>query len=213
VEALKDDPQYSIEACVENVEEAVLAQKNGATRLELCSHLEVDGLTPSVDTVKEVLNNVTIPVKVMIRPRQSHFIYTPKELLKMTGSIYAMKELNVFGVVFGLLTYKRTVDFENTASLAEIAKPLNVTFHKAIDFTADVIESAKIISNIRSVDAILTSGARLTAMQGSHTINAMIDIVAGKTEIIAAGKITTENIDDIKQKINSNSFHGRKIVY
>jgi len=201
-----------IEACVEDVREAVLAEKNGANRLELCSHLEVDGLTPDISIVKEVLAEVTIPVKVMIRPRQSHFRYTPKELIKMSASVCVMKDLGVYGIVFGALSYHNTVDFENTATLAELAKPLNVTFHKAIDFTIDPIDSAKVLSNIKSIDAILTSGGRLTASDGIDNINKMINSVDEKLEIIAAGKVTKDNLSDLQSKIHTQSFHGRAIV-
>lgn len=201
-----------IEACVENASEAMLAEKNGAHRLELCSHLEVDGLTPAIDVVKEVLDKVSIPVKVMIRPRQSHFRYTQRELIKMSASVCTMKDLGVYGVVFGALNYQNTVDFENTASLAELAKPLNVTFHKAIDFTLDPVESAKVIAGIKSVDAILTSGGRLTAADGMKHINHMIEATEGHLEIIAAGKVTSKNLSELQNKIKTRSFHGRSIV-
>lgn len=188
------------------------AEKNGATRLELCSHLEVDGLTPSLELVKSVLENVNIPVKVMIRPRQGNFLYSKSELLKMTASIYAMKDLGVFGVVFGMLNKYRGIDFVNTASLAEIAKPLDVTFHKAIDYSVNILESTQILSDISSVNAILTSGGKPTANDGIPTINKMNEISDGKLEIIAAGKITTNNLESLTNKIQTNSFHGRRII-
>lgn len=148
----------------------------------------------------------------MIRPRQGNFLYTKSELLKMTGSIYAMKDLGVFGVVFGILNKYRGVDFINTASLAEIAKPLDVTFHKAIDYSVNILESTKILSDISSVNAILTSGGKPTATDGIPTINKMIDVCECRLEVIAAGKITTHNLVNIREQIQTNSFHGRRIV-
>lgn len=180
--------------------------------MELCSHLEVDGLTPSLELVKEVLNAVTIPVKVMIRPRQGNFIYTDKELLKMTGAIYAMKDLGVYGVVFGMLNKYKLVDFVNTASLAEIAKPLNVTFHKAIDYTGDVVENVKALSDITSVDAVLTSGGKATAMHGKSVINELQESFGNRLEIIAAGKITGAELEAHKNELITTSLHGRRIV-
>ena len=38
-----------LEACVETLEESMRAEQNGADRLELCSRLDLDGLTPDVD--------------------------------------------------------------------------------------------------------------------------------------------------------------------
>jgi len=148
----------------------------------------------------------------MIRPRQGNFQYTQSELLKMTGSIYAMKDLGVFGVVFGILNKYRGIDFINTSSLADISKPLNVTFHKAIDYSVNILESTKILSDISSVDAILTSGGKPTANDGIPIINKMIDISDGNLEIITAGKVTVQNLDYLKNQIHTNSFHGRKII-
>jgi len=204
--------EYQIESCVDSIQTAVQAEKNGATRLELCSHLEVDGLTPSLELVKGVLEAVSIPVKVMIRPRQGNFVYTSRELLQMTGSIYAMKDLGVYGIVIGILNKYSTIDSVNTASLAELAKPLNVTFHKAIDYTTNIIENVKILSAITSVDALLTSGGKPTAMQGKDTINQLISEFGTGMEIIAAGRITQEQLAAHKNEIKTHSFHGRLIV-
>ena len=39
-----------LEACVETLSEAKNAVKFGANRIELCSHLDLDGLTPDKKT-------------------------------------------------------------------------------------------------------------------------------------------------------------------
>lgn len=148
----------------------------------------------------------------MIRPRQGDFQYTPKEILKMTASIYSMKELGVYGIVLGLLNKYRGVDFVNTASLAEIAKPLHVTFHKAIDYSVDIMEATQIIADISSVDSILSSGGKPTAKDGHITLNKMIATAMSKVEIIAAGKITKDNLSEHQLLLNTNSYHGRRIV-
>ena len=80
-----------LEACVESCDEAILAEKNGANRLELCSHLDLDGLTPDFDLTKQVLEKVNIPVKVMVRPRAGDFVYTDMELQKMQAEIDQFK--------------------------------------------------------------------------------------------------------------------------
>ncbi|MEL6970868.1 MAG: copper homeostasis protein CutC, partial [Bacteroidota bacterium] len=57
------------EACVENLAHAQLAQAGGADQVELCGRLDVGGLTPDAALVKVTMQSLTIPVKVMIRPR------------------------------------------------------------------------------------------------------------------------------------------------
>ena len=56
------------EVCVDNINDALSAFKKGANRLELCSDLEQDGLTPSYELLSEVKLKLTLPVRVMVRP-------------------------------------------------------------------------------------------------------------------------------------------------
>ena len=46
------------EACVETFGEAKFAEQKGADRIELCSDLANDGLTPSVELMKESCNRL-----------------------------------------------------------------------------------------------------------------------------------------------------------
>ena len=59
----------------------------GANRLEICKDLHLDGLTPKIDVVKKIINELSIPIKVMIRPRSGSFVYNEFETLKMEQEI------------------------------------------------------------------------------------------------------------------------------
>jgi copper homeostasis protein len=43
-------------------------------------------------------------------------------------------------------------------------------------------------------------------------INKMIQIPDNKIEIIAAGKITNENLEEVQRTIKTSAYHGRQIV-
>jgi len=204
--------QLILEACVENLQQAIQAERNGAHRIELCADLDKDGLTPSLSLIQAVKNAVSIPIKVMVRPRDGNFVYTEQEINQMKETILKCKELDVFGVVLGLLNQNNTIDTENTTALAKLAKPLNVCFHKAIDLTINIIEETNNLSKIIEIDSILTSGGKLTADEGSNTLNEMILATEGKLKIVAAGKVTHENLIEIRSKIFTNEFHGKLIV-
>ena len=45
------------EACVETVKEAILAEKRGADRIELCYRLEYDGLTPAKNIIEKSIKS------------------------------------------------------------------------------------------------------------------------------------------------------------
>ena len=60
-----------IESCCTSLDEAVAAQTRGADRIELCTDLSVGGLTPPRDLIREVVQTLSIPVNVLIRPSTS----------------------------------------------------------------------------------------------------------------------------------------------
>ncbi|MBI9069500.1 MAG: copper homeostasis protein CutC [Salinivirgaceae bacterium] len=204
--------QIILEACVETLSQAVHAEQKGAHRIELCADLDKDGLTPSLSLIQDVKAAVSIPIKVMIRPREGNYVYTPTEIQQMKHSIFKCKEAGVFGVVFGFLKKNNSIDFIRTRELSKLAKPLNVTFHKAIDLTNNTVEETIILSSIKELDAILTSGKAEMALNGAIVINKMIEAAADNIKIIAAGKITNENLSELKNKLKTNEFHGKRIV-
>jgi copper homeostasis protein len=201
-----------IEACVETFNEAVLAEKNGADRLELCSRLDLDGLTPDKDLIAKTVQELNIPVKVMIRPRSGNFIYSKPEIEEMKESIRLCKKLNVMGVVFGILTEDYHLDLQIINSLSKLAYPMEVTIHKAIDQTTDIFKSVLELTEIEYVNSILSSGGNSTAIEGKNTLMKMISLAKDKISIIAAGKITKSNLFEVHRLVGANEYHGRKIV-
>jgi len=200
------------EACVETFEEAILAEKQGANRIELCSDLANDGLTPSFDLMKKTISELKIPVMVMIRPRAGDFVYSDDEIIQMKSEIDLAKKAGAFGVVFGLLTTGNKIDKKNTTILCEYADPLPVTFHKAIDITEDPVEGVMILKKIAGINRILTSGGKPTAREGAVTLIQMIKAGNDKIIILVAGKVNDKNIEIIEERIGASEFHGRKIV-
>ena len=63
------------EACVDNIQDAINAFKKGADRIEFCSNLDEDGLTPSNYDLISLKKSISIPVRVMVRPHSNSFNY------------------------------------------------------------------------------------------------------------------------------------------
>lgn len=200
------------EACVETFEEALLAQQRGAGRIELCSDLANGGLTPSNELTIKACSTLKIPVMVMIRPKAGDFVYTEEEIEQMKQEIDFAKKAGASGVVFGLLTPENKIDEKNTQLLARYASPLPVIFHKAIDVTENPVESVSILKKITGIKRILTSGGEETAMEGVETLKKMIKAAGTELTIIVAGKVTDQNINEIKELTGASELHGKKIV-
>ena len=126
-----------LEICLENAESALAAEQNGASRVELCGNLLEGGTTPSYGLITICKKILSIPIHVMIRPRGGDFCYSDMEYEIMKEDIKTCKLLGVEGVVLGLLLPDGSVDVSRTKILADLAKPMSVTFHRAFDMTND----------------------------------------------------------------------------
>jgi len=66
---------YLLEVAANSVASALAAQDGGAGRIELCSALELGGLTPSTAQIALTRERLRIPLYVLIRPRAGDFLY------------------------------------------------------------------------------------------------------------------------------------------
>lgn len=202
------------EACVESFSEALAAEKRGADRIELCDNLAVGGTTQSYGTIKKALENLSIPVFPIIRARGGDFFYSHEELEIMKEDIKMCKSLGAKGVVLGMLTKEngRTeIHWEALKEMVELASPMEVTFHKAVDELENPVEAVERLINI-GVKRILTSGTKATALEGKEILNEMIQKAQGRITIVVAGGVTAENFSEVSEKIVSTEYHGKKIV-
>ena len=199
------------EACVESFEKSLEAQNNGANRIELCENLAVGGTTPSYGTVKVCLEKLNIPIFPMIRARGGNFVYSKEEIEIMKEDIKAFKDLGVKGVVFGFLTSDNKIDLELTKELVDLAYPMEVTFHKAIDEIVNPLDYIDDLVNI-GIKRILTSGRKATALEGKDLINEIIKKSNKRLKVVVAGKVTKENLNELSNLICANEFHGKLIV-
>ena len=200
------------EACVETIDQCKLAQRFGADRLELCRRLDLDGLTPNQKTIEQAIESVSIPLKVMVRPREGNFIYNNEELIIMEKQIDLCKSYEIKEVVLGLLTPKKVIDFISIERLVERAFPMSVTFHKAIDQTMDILKELDSLALISGVNSILTSGGKNTAKDGIQMLRDIIKNFGNRFNIIVAGSVTKDNLFSLHHDIKSREYHGKKIV-
>jgi copper homeostasis protein len=200
------------EACVETLGDAIAAENRGANRIELCSALDQDGLTPSEELTRQCVEKLSIPVMAMVRPRGGNFVHTEEEIGQMEREIEFFKQLGVAGVVFGLLTEDGEIDVENTSRLATLAAPMDITFHKAIDYSNDVLQSFQQLNRISGITRVLTSGGKDTAWNGREILRLMQEMPGRKIKIIAAGKVLPENREQIAAYTGVGELHGKRIV-
>ena len=195
-----------LEVCANGIESALVAQQANVNRIELCEHLEVDGLTPIYKTIEAARIQLHIPIHVLIRPRAGNFFYSEEEFEIMKRDVKFCKSQKVEGIVFGILKEDGTIDLKRCEELMEIPKPLSSTFHRAFDTVKNPFESLEEIIAL-GFDRILTSGQSPTCLDGSEVIAQLVKQAAGRISIMAGGGITEENITEVVRRTHTNEFH------
>lgn len=181
-----------IEVCSFSLNSCLVAQRAGASRIELCGGLAEGGTTPSAGLIQLVRQQLTIPFYVMIRPRGGDFLYSETEFAVMKADIQLAKALGADGLVFGLLNPDGSVDEERTKQLVDLADPLPVTFHRAFDMARDPLEALEAVIRTGAV-RILTSGQQQTAEAGLSVLRQLSQTAAGRIEIMAGAGVNARN--------------------
>ena len=150
-----------LEIAANSVASALAAQEGGAGRVELCTALELGGLTPSHAQIALARERLRIPLYVLIRPRAGDFLYGELECETMLRDVETCASLGCDGVVLGVLDAEGRVDTARCRPLIAAAGKLGVTFHRAFDLSRDPAQALDEIVAL-GCERILTSG-----MQGS----------------------------------------------
>ena len=196
-----------IEFCVTSIEGAVAAEQFKADRIELCSRLDLDGLTPSLNLIQQCRSEYRGEIHIMIRPVDGPFICNDSTLKKMQDSIVKSAEIGINGIVFGLLTNKNEINFKATALLVEKAKRyhLETTFHRAFDQLTDPIASVKQLHKL-GINRILCSGSKTDVEKGMQSLKKLKSIAQNSVEIMAGGGVNQYNAP-LLQQIGLDAIH------
>ncbi|CAE6419837.1 unnamed protein product [Rhizoctonia solani] len=176
-----------LEVCVDSLESASAAVEGGARRLEVCGNLPLfGGTTPSLGLVRSIQKYFpSVPLMVgthtsvvMIRPRVGDFVFSAEEIETMMEDISTFRTLGVHGVVIGALLSDGSVDREACTRLTVAALPMQVTFHRAFDLTADPNQALKDIAKIPGITRILTSGHATPRVYEPTSLERLAELVA-----------------------------------
>lgn len=196
-----------LEVAANSVASALAAEAGGATRVELCSALELGGLTPSHAAIAVAQERLRIPVHVLIRPRAGDFVFDDLECEVMRRDIATCKALGCAGVVIGVLTVEGDVDEPRCRTLIDTAHGMSVTFHRAFDFTRNPERALEAIIAM-GCNRLLTSGQQTDALSGAPLIRKLIEHARDRIMIMPGGGITAQNIAAVAQATGAREFHA-----
>ena len=197
-----------IEIIVKNTEEALLAEKYGASRLELIHSFELGGLSPSLQLIREVCDAVNIPVNIMVRPHGRNFCYNATEIEQIISEIkYLRDDTKANGIVFGALDATGGIDANLLELVIDTKGHLGLTFHRAIDEAIDTVGAYKTLLKYKEVDLVLTSGGFGTAIEGTQIIKQMVKLNSQTCQVLAGSGITPENAKKLIESTGVTQIH------
>ena len=195
------------ELCAESLEACLIAKASGASRIELCSDLSVEGLTPSHALIAQAVQRSGLPIFMLLRPRAGNFVYSDLDFHLIREDLLHGKALGVSGFALGILHQDGTVDVERTNELVALADPLEVTFHRAFDVTPSLPEALEDVVRT-GCRRILTSGGAPTVYRGAAPLAELVKLARGRIEIAVGGGLRAKGAADLVDATGARHFHG-----
>lgn len=197
-----------LEVCCGSLQSAMNAVGGGAERIELCSALSLDGLTPSLGLIQQLRSLYpTLRIHVLIRPREGDFVYTEAELQVMLRDIELAAAAGATAIVAGALTPEGDIDLTATRRLIEAAGSLPFTFHRAFDVVTDQHEALAQLIDLGAA-RVLTSGGAPSAMHGKERLRQLVEQAAGSISILPGGGVNSNNARIILETTGATEIHG-----
>lgn len=212
-----------LEVCCGNIASVEAAIEGGADRIELCRDLELDGLTPSQEMIREAVrlcHSAGLLVHVLIRSREGNFVYNDAEVEKMTEEIGMALDEGADGIVVGALTPDGDIDVAacrkwiDAARRADGSLRCNVTFHRAFDICRTPLEAIAQIAQL-GCNRILTSGQQPSAEKGIPLLRQLVEKAkeisakkGRKFTILCGAGVNTQNAGTILKATGATEIHG-----
>lgn len=204
-----------VEVIATNLEEALLAEKFGAHRVELIHAFTDGGLSPCLELSREVCEALTIPVNVMVRPHGENFIYDQNDMYKINSEIdYLASKTKASAIVFGALNLANSIDYRQLELVLGLldSSHLGLTFHRAIDVANDVVGEFMELQNYAgtSLQRVLSSGGADTALNGISNLASMQRLIkpsGGGVKLLAGSGVKPINVIELLLKIQVEEIH------
>lgn len=198
-----------VEAAIDSIEQARVAVADGVDRLEVCSNLDVGGLTPAPALLDQCLA-LGVPCAAMARPRAGNFVYDDAERARLMEDVAMLLSHGADAIVFGALTSDGEVDAEVVRKVVGLCGKVPVVFHRAFDEGEDQFRALETLVACR-VTRVLTSGGSATAVEGAARISELVVRARGRITVLAGGKVRADNAALLVERTGVKELHYREL--
>jgi copper homeostasis protein len=204
---IKPTMRAQLEVCAFTIQSCLIAQQQGAARVELCDNPLEGGTTPSYGTIKRVREKISIELFPIIRPRSMNYYYDEEEIAIIEDDIRACKIIGCNGVSIGAQTIAGTIDADLMKHFVKLAHPMQVTCNRAFDAVPNPVEALETLIAC-GVARVLTSGQAPTAPEGASLLRQLVLQANGRISIMPGAGIRAANILQLQQDTGAYEFHA-----
>lgn len=201
------------EVCAFNIQSAIIAQKAGAARVELCDNPIEGGTTPSYGTIREAREKISLLLYPIIRPRSGNYFYNEDEYNIIKRDIQICRELGCDGISVGAQKIDGEIDTDMMKRIVEWAGPLGVTCNRVFDCSPDPFKALEEIIGC-GCERILTSGQKSAAPDAGILLGKLVKQAGSRIIIMPGAGIKSTNIKKLVEESGAREYHGsaRKIA-
>lgn len=195
-----------LEVCVADPQSLAAAIAGGAERIELCSALELGGLTP-LPGLMALAARSGIETYALVRPRSGDFVFDGHDLDAMLADIDAIRAAGLAGVVLGANRPDGTLDDTLLARLLAQADGLGSTLHRAIDLVPDFAEATETAITL-GFERILTSGGAPSVLDGLGQLALTHATARGRITVMAGSGVRPDNVLELLAAVPVDEVHS-----
>ena len=205
-------PSDALEIITLSVEDGQAAENGGATRLEVVRDIRADGLTPDVRLVEQLLARVGLPLRVMIRPRNTFLVgdTTHRDEIARDAARFADLPVDVVtGYVRAAADGSAEIDEAVVALVAERVPNARITFHRAIERISGDPTAA--LRRCPTVDRVLSGGGAGSWTSRADALVRLQSAIA-PVRVIVGGGVSMEGIDALVPCVSLRELHVGRLA-
>ncbi|THD70611.1 copper homeostasis protein CutC [Phenylobacterium sp.] len=195
-----------LEICLDTPAGLAAAVAGGADRIELCSALDSEGLTPAPGLMAQA-GACGVETFALIRSRAGDFVFGDLDLDAMRRDIDAARAAGLAGVVLGASRPDGRLDEAALGDLIAHASGLGVALHRAFDVTPDKAQALETAIGL-GFARILTSGGRPGAPEGAEVIADLVQRAGSRIVIMAGAGLEPGNVADFVRRTGVKEVHA-----
>lgn len=194
------------EVCVDSLAGVRAAAAAGAERVELCSDLDVGGLTPGGGLLRAARAVPGVALVVLVRPRPGDFHHDAHERDTLRAEVEWAGEAGADGVAVGALRADGTLDLDTLAELVERARPMEVCVHRAFDVVPDQLAALEQLVDL-DIERVLTSGGEQGVLDGLPRLVELCRAAGERITVMPGGGVRADNAARVLAATGARAIH------